>query len=58
MTAAAKCPTCKQLATREGNKLFPFCSERCNLVDLGRWLNEEYRIPAEDAAPMAGTDDE
>jgi hypothetical protein len=27
------------------NKLFPFCSERCHLVDLGRWLGEEYRIP-------------
>jgi len=27
------------------NKLFPFCSERCHLIDLGRWLGEEYRIP-------------
>jgi endogenous inhibitor of DNA gyrase (YacG/DUF329 family) len=25
----------------------PFCSERCKLVDLGRWLGEGYRIPAE-----------
>jgi len=24
----------------------PFCSSRCRLVDLGRWLGEEYRIPA------------
>jgi hypothetical protein len=23
----------------------PFCSERCKLVDLGRWLNGEYRVP-------------
>jgi uncharacterized protein len=42
---AARCPTCKRAAQREGNKLFPFCSERCQLVDLGRWLGEEYRIP-------------
>lgn len=41
------CPTCKQAATRDGNKLFPFCSERCHLVDLGRWLGEEYRVPGE-----------
>jgi len=25
----------------------PFCSARCKLVDLGRWLNEEYRITEE-----------
>jgi len=24
---------------------FPFCSTRCQLVDLGRWLDEDYRIP-------------
>jgi endogenous inhibitor of DNA gyrase (YacG/DUF329 family) len=29
----------------------PFCSRRCADVDLGRWLNESYRMPAE-------TDDE
>jgi len=33
------------------NKLFPFCSERCHLVDLGRWLGEEYRIPG---PPVSG----
>jgi uncharacterized protein len=25
----------------------PFCSRRCSDVDLGRWLTESYRIPAE-----------
>jgi endogenous inhibitor of DNA gyrase (YacG/DUF329 family) len=24
---------------------FPFCSERCRRIDLGRWLGEAYRIP-------------
>ena len=24
---------------------YPFCSERCRLVDLSRWLDEDYRIP-------------
>ncbi len=23
----------------------PFCSERCKLIGLGRWLGGEYRIP-------------
>ena len=27
----------------------PFCSRRCADVDLGRWLTESYRIPAETA---------
>jgi endogenous inhibitor of DNA gyrase (YacG/DUF329 family) len=24
---------------------FPFCSDRCRLIDLGAWLDAEYRIP-------------
>jgi endogenous inhibitor of DNA gyrase (YacG/DUF329 family) len=27
------------------NPYRPFCSERCKLADLGRWLNEDYRLP-------------
>ena len=27
--------------------LFPFCSERCKLIDLGRWLDGKYQIPAQ-----------
>ncbi|MDH3241648.1 MAG: DNA gyrase inhibitor YacG [Alphaproteobacteria bacterium] len=26
----------------------PFCSKRCADLDLGRWLREDYRIPAEE----------
>lgn len=40
----SKCPTCRRESMKEGNKLFPFCSERCHLLDLGKWLDEEYRI--------------
>jgi endogenous inhibitor of DNA gyrase (YacG/DUF329 family) len=29
------------------NPAFPLCSARCKAVDLGRWLTESYRIPAE-----------
>jgi len=41
------CPTCRAPVTKDPArpKLFPFCSERCHLVDLGRWLGEDYRVP-------------
>lgn len=41
------CPTCKTLTTWEENPWKPFCSERCKLIDLGKWASEEYRIPGE-----------
>jgi uncharacterized protein len=28
----------------------PFCSERCKMADLGRWLTGGYSVPAEPAA--------
>ena len=43
----ASCPTCGKNVDwhrRQGNPSFPFCSERCKLIDLGKWLNEEHRI--------------
>jgi endogenous inhibitor of DNA gyrase (YacG/DUF329 family) len=42
-----KCPTCGKPAAWKDNPFRPFCSERCKLVDFGRWVNEEYRVPAE-----------
>ena len=40
------CPICQApLPPREQNAAFPFCSPRCKLVDLGKWLDGEYRIP-------------
>jgi endogenous inhibitor of DNA gyrase (YacG/DUF329 family) len=29
---------------REEWPAFPFCSERCRVVDLGKWIDEEYRV--------------
>ena len=52
----SKCPTCRRVSKKEGNKLFPFCSERCQLVDLGRWLDEEYRVPDEPDASGGGVE--
>lgn len=42
-----KCPACKDFTTWEENPWRPFCSERCKLIDLGKWASEEYRIPDE-----------
>ncbi len=35
----------------------PFCSERCKLLDLARWIDGDYRIPAEPISPDADEDD-
>jgi endogenous inhibitor of DNA gyrase (YacG/DUF329 family) len=44
------CPICKKPVKElddpnSPNKYFPFCSERCKLIDLGRWLGGRYQIP-------------
>ncbi len=38
------CPMCKKETTWDGNPFRPFCSERCRLIDLGKWAAEEYRL--------------
>ncbi len=56
------CPICGR--AMEGESLaewpqFPFCSPRCKTIDLGRWLDEAYRVPAEEALdlpPEEGSD--
>ncbi len=42
-----KCPVCKKLTTWQENPWRPFCSERCKLIDLGKWVSEEYKIEGE-----------
>lgn len=46
-----KCPTCGKPVDWRQNPFRPFCSERCKLVDLGRWVNDEYRIPGKSSPP-------
>ena len=38
-----KCPICKK-DVQPGDPEFPFCSERCRLIDLGNWAAEKYVI--------------
>ncbi|HTR46252.1 MAG TPA: DNA gyrase inhibitor YacG [Verrucomicrobiae bacterium] len=39
-----QCPICKKPADSETHADFPFCSERCRLLDLGNWSSEKYVI--------------
>lgn len=38
---------CKKETTWDGNPFRPFCSERCRLIDLGKWASDEYRLAGE-----------
>jgi endogenous inhibitor of DNA gyrase (YacG/DUF329 family) len=49
-----RCPICKKSVSdatpgAESPKYFPFCSERCKLIDLGNWISTGYRIPVKNA---------
>lgn len=58
------CPICGQ--PMQGQRAeewpqFPFCSQRCRLIDLGRWLGERYRFdasPEEEQMPDNGDSDD
>jgi uncharacterized protein len=39
-----RCPICKKMTDSVGNAEFPFCSERCRLIDLGNWASEKYVV--------------
>lgn len=45
-----RCPICKK-AVKHTNPEFPFCSDRCRIIDLGKWASDGYVIssPVTDA---------
>jgi uncharacterized protein len=47
-----RCPICKKPVKNTGAD-FPFCSERCRLIDLGKWASGEHVI----ASPLKDTDE-
>ena len=52
-----RCPICDQRAEGEARAEwpdYPFCSARCRLIDLGRWLGENYAVASEDEGEAAG----
>jgi endogenous inhibitor of DNA gyrase (YacG/DUF329 family) len=47
-----RCPICRRAVQipadpAAAKSFFPFCSDRCKLIDLGRWLDGNYQIPVE-----------
>jgi endogenous inhibitor of DNA gyrase (YacG/DUF329 family) len=55
-----RCPICKKPAQAAAAD-FPFCSDRCRLIDLGKWASGAYVIPspvtdAEEAVPQDSPD--
>jgi len=56
------CPTCDRpmVGPVTNWPQFPFCSQKCKLVDLGRWLSEDYGLakddPDEDDPPVDPSD--
>lgn len=53
MSARRRCPICStELEAGQApggadapRSPWPFCSNRCRVIDLGRWLGEDYRLP-------------
>jgi hypothetical protein len=52
------CSVCKKETAWKDNPFRPFCSERCRLIDLGKWASEEYRIAGEQKVPETEEGDE
>lgn len=43
------CPNCGQkVEWRPENVWRPFCGERCKMIDLGQWADEQFKIPVEE----------
>lgn len=40
--SAPICPICKAAAVPPDDSAFPFCSKRCQLIDLSRWMDGSY----------------
>ena len=44
-TISLRCPTCRKIVLAKEQD-FPFCSDRCRLIDLGKWASGAYVISA------------
>ena len=44
-TLKLRCPICKK-TVKNGDPEFPFCSDRCRTIDLGKWASGAYVIPS------------
>jgi hypothetical protein len=49
---ALRCPTCRTIVLPKDED-FPFCSDRCRRIDLGKWASGDYKI----SSPIQDPDD-
>jgi uncharacterized protein len=49
-----QCPICKKPKDSAAHPDFPFCSQRCRLLDLGNWAAEKYVV----SEPIFSEDDD
>ena len=52
-----QCPICGK-PVRTSDPFMPFCSDRCRLIDLAKWADEEYIISTPAQAPREDQDEE
>ncbi len=59
MRREVKCPRCAQPAIYSPENPFrPFCSERCQMIDLGQWAEGKYAIPVTEDKPSSSDTNE
>ncbi len=47
-----RCPICHK-PVADDDPEFPFCSQRCRVIDLGNWASGVYRVPVKPDEPDA-----
>lgn len=52
-----KCPRCQKEFNYYSQESRPFCSVRCRQIDLGRWLDGEYKVPVVDTSDISDSED-
>ncbi|WP_281560695.1 DNA gyrase inhibitor YacG [Thalassomonas sp. RHCl1] len=58
MTLKVPCPTCKKEVPWQNESTYrPFCSKRCQLIDLGDWAEESNKISQPIQGPEVMTED-
>jgi endogenous inhibitor of DNA gyrase (YacG/DUF329 family) len=54
-----ECPTCHKKNTwKPDNPFRPFCSDRCKLIDLGEWADENHRIEGSSEDKLSSPDED
>lgn len=58
-TKTVPCPICRKPVAIESDNI-PFCSDRCRVIDLGKWASGDYKIssPILDPDVLADLDSE